>query len=63
LERSPRERIGYPFQYSSASLVVQSIKNPPSMQETWIRFLGREDSLEKGMATQSNIPAWKIPCR
>ena len=37
------------------------IKNPPAMQETWVRSLGQEDPLEKGMATQSNIVAWRTP--
>ena len=37
------------------------VKNPPAMQDTWIRSLGWEDSLEEGMATQSSILAWKIP--
>ena len=36
-------------------------KNPPAMQETWVQFLGQEDTLEKEMATHSNIPAWEIP--
>ena len=31
------------------------------MQETWVRFPGREDPLEKGMATHSSIPAWRVP--
>ena len=35
-ERSPGEGIGYPLQYSWASLVAQKVKNPPAMQETWI---------------------------
>ena len=43
-----------------ASLVAQSVKNPPAMQETWIRSLGWEDSLEKGRATHSSILAWEI---
>ena len=34
--RSPEEGIGYPHQYSSASLVTQMVKNPPAMQETWV---------------------------
>ena len=42
-------------------LVAQTVKNPPAMQETWIRFLGWEDLLEKGTATHSSILAWKIP--
>ena len=44
-----------------ASLVAQTVKNLPAMQETWVRFLGREDPLEKGMATHSTILAWRIP--
>ena len=46
--RSPGEGIGYPLQYSWASLVAPLVKNPPAMQETWVQFLGREDPLEKG---------------
>ena len=37
------------------------IKNLPAMQETWVRSLGWEDLLEKGMATHSSILAWRIP--
>ena len=37
------------------------VKNVPKMQETWVRSLGQEDPLEKGMATHSNILAWRIP--
>ena len=44
-----------------ASLVVQSIKNLPTMQETQVQSLGWEDPLEKGMATHSSILAWRIP--
>ena len=42
-----------------AFLVAQSVKNLPAVQETWVRSLGREDSLEKEMATYSSILAWK----
>ena len=42
-------------------LVAQTVKNPPAMQETQVRSLGQEDSLEKGMATHSSIFAWRIP--
>ena len=42
-------------------LVVQLVKNPPAMQETWVQFLGGEDPLEKEMATHSSTLAWKIP--
>ena len=44
-----------------ASLVAQMVKNLPVIQETWVRFLGWEDPLEKEMATHSSIPAWRIP--
>ena len=44
-----------------ASLVAQMLKNLPAMQETWVQSLGQEDPLGKGMATRSNIPAWRIP--
>ena len=37
------------------------VKNLPAMQETWVRSLGWEDSLEKRMATHSSILAWRIP--
>ena len=37
------------------------MKNPPAMQETWVPSLGQEDPLEKGMATHSNILAWRTP--
>ena len=60
--RSAREGIGYPLQYSWASLVAQLIKNPPAMQETWVRTLDWEDPLEKGKATHFSILAWRIPC-
>ena len=43
-----------------ASLVAQMVKNLPAMQVTWVRSLGWEDPLEKGMATHSSILAWRI---
>ena len=46
--RCPGEGIGYPLEYSWASLVAQLVKNPPAMQETLVPFLGQEDPLEKG---------------
>ena len=55
--RSPGEGIGYPLQYSWASLVAHLVKNPPAMRETWVRSLGWEDPLEKGRATHSSILA------
>jgi len=59
--RSPGEWIGYPLQYSWASLVAQLVKNPPAMQETWVQSLGWEDPLEKGKSTHFSILAWRIP--
>ena len=44
-----------------ASLVALMVKNPPAMQETWVRSLGWDDPLEEGMATHSSILAWRIP--
>ena len=44
-----------------ASLVAQRLKRLPAMWETWVRSLGREDPLEKEMATHSSILAWRIP--
>ena len=41
--------------------MAQSVKNPPAMQETWVRSPGQEDPLEEGMATLSSILAWRIP--
>ena len=55
--RSPGKGIGYTLQYSWASLEAQLVKNPPAMRETQVRFLGWEDSLEKGKATHSSILA------
>ena len=43
-----------------ASLVAQMVKNPPAMWETWVRSLGWEDPLEKGIATHSSILAWRF---
>ena len=47
--------------YWWACLVAQLVKNPSAMWETWVRSLGWEDPLEKGMATHSSILAWRIP--
>ena len=59
--RSAGEGIGYPLQYSWVSLVAQLVKNPPTMQETLVGFLGWEDPLETGTTTYSSILAWGIP--
>ena len=58
---SAGEGLGYPLQYSWASLVAQLVKNLPAMQETWVQFLGWEDPLENRKATHSSIlglPLW-----
>ena len=44
-----------------ASLVSQTVKNLPVMRDTWVRSLGWEDPLEKGMATHSSILTWRTP--
>ena len=54
LGRSAGEGIGYPLQYSRASLVAQLVKNLPAVWETWVQSLGWEDPLEKGKATHSS---------
>ena len=47
--------------HGQASLVAQRLKRLPAMRDTWVRSLGREDPLEKEMATHSSILAWGIP--
>ena len=66
--RSSGEEIGYPLQYSWVSLVVQIVKNPHAMWDTWVQSLGWEDPLEvgkdpleEGMATHSSILPRRIP--
>ena len=59
LGRFTGEEIGYPFQYSYASLVAQLVKNPP-VWETCVRSLGWKDPLEKGKAPYTSILTWRI---
>ena len=47
--------------FERASLVAQMVKNEPAMQENWVRSLGREDLLEKGMGTHSSVLVWRVP--
>ena len=61
--RSTGEGIGYPFQYSWASLMAQLIKNLLAMWETWVGSLDWEDPLEKGKASHSSILVWRFPGR
>jgi len=49
-----------PLAIYGAFLVAQMVKNMPAMEETWVQSLGQEDPLEEGMATYSNIFAWRI---
>ena len=49
------------FNLNWASLMAHTIKNLPVRQETWVRSLGGEDPLKKGMATHSTSLAWTIP--
>ena len=51
-------RLGFGFW---VSLVAQTVKNLPAMWETQVRSLGREDPLEKGIATHSSVLVWRIP--
>ena len=48
-------------EFLHTSLVAQTVKHLPTMRETWVQSLGREDLLEKEMATHSSILSWKIP--
>ena len=57
---STKEGIGYPLQYSWASLVAQMEKNSRTMQETWVPSLGWEDPLEEGVATHFSTLAWRL---
>ena len=63
-DRSPvrlrLQRFGTVSKEERASLVAQLVANPPAMRETWVRFLGWEDPLEKGKATHSSILDWRI---
>ena len=52
--------IGYPLQYSWASLVAQLVKNQLAMWETWVQSLSWEDALEKGKVTHSSMLARRI---
>ena len=58
-ESSSQVRRGYSFLYFKRSSLT--VKNLPAMQETKVQSLGPEDPLDEGMATHSNILAWKIP--
>ena len=58
--RSPGDGIGYPLQYSWASLEAQIVKNLPAMCETWVWSLGWKDPLKEGIAVHSSNFAWGL---
>ena len=61
-KRERKQKIKLPsFTQKWASRVAQMVKNPPAVQETWVRFLCWEDPLEEGLATHSKSLAWRIP--
>ena len=49
------------WEVSTGLRICKLVKNLPTMQETWVQFLGQEDPLEKKMVTHSSILAWRIP--
>ena len=63
--RFPGEGIGYLLYWNTPVFLGfpggSDVKTPLAMQETWVRVLGWEDPLEKGVATHSNILTWRIP--
>ena len=61
MEIEPHAAIAVDLQHVRASLVAQRLKRLPARQETRVQSLGREDPLEKEMATHSRILAWRIP--
>ena len=62
VENKPSPGLRYcSFSFQWAALVIQLVKNPPAMQETWVRSLGWEDLLEKEKFTHSSTVAWRTP--
>ena len=57
------EKLAFKSSLPRTSLVAQTVKHLPTMQETWVQFLGQEDLPQKEMATHSSILAWRIPWR
>ena len=60
--RSPGEGHGHPLQYSWVFLVAQVVRNLPAIQEIWVRSMGREDPLLRGMTWRFSMGrgAWKL---
>ena len=63
LQMTVLSRLFISLLFTKASLVAQMVKRLPAMWETGVRFLGRDDALEKEMAIHSSTLAWKIPWR
>ena len=61
LEESSSLHIGVLCSKLMATQVVQLVKSPPAMQETWVQSMGWEDLLEKEMATHCSVLAWRLP--
>ena len=61
LPRSKHLLMSWLYIYVYFLIAIKMVKNPPVMQETWVRSLGWEDPLEKGKAAHSSILAWRIP--
>ena len=57
----PTWKLSKPYTSGVFMEASQLVKNPPAMRETWVRSLGWEDPMEKGIATHSSIVAWRIP--
>ena len=57
----PHSHLGELVPQTQMYLLAQTVKTLPAMQETWVQCLGREDPLEKEMATHSSVLAWEIP--
>ena len=55
------EQVWEELPIDQASLVAQTVKNPPAMWEPWVQSQDWEDLLEKGMATHSSVLAWRVP--
>ena len=61
IQRGSASISSFPLHNNDHLIFTRLVKNPPAMQETWVRSLGWKDTLEKGKYTHSSIPAWRIP--
>ena len=58
---APEGLILMPAHLGNSSMVAQMVKNPPTIQETWVQSLGWDDRLEEGMFRPLNVLSWRIP--